>query len=129
MFVCSRCGAQIQYPATIGGVIFGSECVQKIDSAEWQRLFGVDCSLAEAVKQWTVRRLRSKAKGINKGISIDFERIPKVGDKLRIGSSPFYGVVQSYTKDGVKVYYQTNKQSWVATEPFDRAMKLEVLSQ
>lgn len=125
-FICSRCGAHIKHPFQVGGLIFGSECITKIDEAEMQRLFGSCLPLAQAVFKWAGKRMRSKAQGVSKNISIDLNQIPKVGDRVRLGTSRYFGEVRGYTELGVQILWHW-QQSYRGTTGFDHATKLEVL--
>lgn len=125
MTICSRCGAEIKNVFRVGELVFGSDCILKINEAEFNRVYfgGENLPLSVALIAFIKRRKREKELQVNPSA------VPEIGAKVTQGEEKrtVYEVV-GYTERGIRVKTFYQKYGWCFSDVrFDRASELEVL--
>lgn len=118
---CNRCGTEIKNIFRVGELIFGSDCILKINDAEFSRIYfgGQDLPLSKALLAFIKRNKRAKS------LEIDLKAIPEVGAKVQWGGSTIRYEVVGYNSNGIRVKGFTPKHGTLFNDVrFDKAHEL-----
>lgn len=125
---CQRCGAHITRTFRVGDFVFGSECINKVDTSLLERLYGTRLDLADAVQRWAARILKSRAKGAPRNLEIDIATIPQIGTEIA-NSNGYTVTVVGYTDKGVRVRGFSGQYGQFYNDiPFNGIGKYQVVS-
>jgi hypothetical protein len=94
-----------------------------------KRLYGERLQLGEAIQAWAEKRMKSRAKGVDKNITIEPDDIPEVGTKVKWGDSNLIYTVEGYTVFGIRVSAVYQYRKFFNDVPFEDARKLVALEE
>lgn len=119
--VCNRCGARIKHVFRVGGLTFGSECIQKINATDVVAELGIELSLASAVLAWgsNLARTRGQKHRLVALTSELVEVVPAIGKTLKHTRRAGTFKVQAFTPKGIRLGAFAAGMSWVEFAPYD----------